>query len=294
MSDPQITILITAFREAATIGKAVEAVLGQVDGQQAEIIVICPDDETAQAASEHPVQIIRDPQQGKPAALNLGLAAARGALVVFTDGDVYVGPDALTHLLAPFADPATGAVSGHPISLEPRDTMLGYWSHLLTDAGAHAERIKRDAAEQFFVCSGYLYAIRAGLIVHIPEDALAEDAVVSHLIGQQGYRTRYASDAYVYVQYPKTYRDWLKQKVRSAGGYAQPVIAESPLRMRSFWHEAVAGSWRSLRYARNLRELLWTLAQFAARIHMWLLIFWRVRVRRVPLTKLWQRVESTK
>ena len=294
MSGPlAVTILITAYREAATIGRALEAILPQAAG--AEVIVICPDDETAQAAAATPrVEVLRDPGKGKPAALNAGLAHARGEIVVMTDGDVYVSAGALPALLAPFEDSAVGAASGRPISTSPRSTMLGYWSHLLTDAGAHAERLQRDAAGQFFVCSGYLYAIRAGLVEHIPEDALAEDAVVSHLIGQQGHAIRYAPAAEVYVKYPTTYRDWLKQKVRSAGGYAQPVIAHSLLRMRSFRHEARAGALRALRYAATPREMLWTLALFVARLHLWLLIFWRVRVKRQPLTTLWQRVESTK
>ncbi len=293
MTSPPFSILITAYREAATVGRAIEALLPQANG--AEIIVICPDEDTARAASAYPgVTLLRDPAHGKPAALNLGLARARGEIVVMTDGDVHVGPDALEALLEPFADPQVGAVSGRPVSASPRDTLLGYWSHLLTDAGAHAERLKRDATGQFFVCSGYLYAIRAGLVEHIPEDALAEDAVVSHLVAQRGYTVRYAPHAEVFVKYPTTYRDWLKQKVRSAGGYAQPVIARSPLRMRSFRHEVLAGTWRALRYARSLRELAWTLTLFAARLHLWLLIFWRVRIRRQSLADLWQRVESTK
>ncbi len=238
--------------------------------------------------------MLQDPGRGKPAALNLGLERARGEIIVMTDGDVYVGEGALPALLAPFDDPQTGVVSGRPISLNPRSTLLGYWSHLLTDAGAHAERAQRDAAGEFFVASGYLYAVRAGLVKHIPEDALAEDAVVSHMVGEQGYRVRYAPEARVYVKYPTTYADWLKQKVRSAGGYAQPVIARSPLRMRSFWHEVAAGTGRALRYPRSLREFVWTLALFAARLHLWLRIFWQVRVRQRPLSELWQRVESTK
>jgi cellulose synthase/poly-beta-1,6-N-acetylglucosamine synthase-like glycosyltransferase len=257
--------------------------------------VICPDDETAQAASQfETVQVLRDPGRGKPAALNLGLSHARGEIAVLTDGDVTVSPDALLPLLAPFANERVGAVSGRPVATSPRSTMLGYWSHLLTDAGAHTERCKRDAAGQFFVCSGYLFAFRRRLIETIPEDALAEDAVISHLIGEQGYAIRYAPEARVFVKYPETYRDWLKQKVRSAGGYAQPYIAASPLQMRSFRHEALAGTGRALRYPRSLREFLWTLALFAARLHLWVLIFWRVRVRHIPLERLWQRVESTK
>lgn len=293
MNAPSVSVLITAYREAATIGRALEALLPQVQG--AEVIVICPDDETAQAAAAYTgVTVLRDSGSGKPAALNMGLRQARGEIIILTDGDVTVGVGALAALVAPFDDPQVGAVSGRPVSISPRGTMLGYWSHLLTEAGAHAERLKRDAAGQFFVCSGYLYAIRARLIEHVPEDALAEDAVVSHLIGEQGYRVRYAPQAEVFVKYPTTYRDWLKQRVRSAGGYAQPIIARSPLRMRSFWHEVAAGTWRAWRYPRTLREFLWTLALFAARLHLWLLIFWHVRVRREPLHRLWQRVESTK
>ncbi|GAB4471028.1 MAG: hypothetical protein Kow00124_07740 [Anaerolineae bacterium] len=292
---PAVTVLITAYREAATIGSALEAFLAQLPGLDAEVLVVCPDDETAQAAAAYPgVTVLRDPGRGKPAALNLGLGAARGQIIVMSDGDVWIGPGALRALCQPFDDPLTGAASGRPRSLNSRSTMLGYWSHLLTDAGAHAERLKRDAAGEFFVCSGYLYAIRAGLIDHIPEDALAEDAVISHRIGEAGYRIRYVPEAEVFVRYPTSYSDWLKQKVRSAGGYAQPMIARSPLRMRSFRHEAVAGTWRALRYAHSPRELVWTLAQFAARVHLWLLIFWRVRVLKTPLVRLWQRVESTK
>jgi cellulose synthase/poly-beta-1,6-N-acetylglucosamine synthase-like glycosyltransferase len=295
MPTPTLTILITAYREADTIPRALEALLPQVEGMAAEVIVICPDEETAEAANRYPgVEVLRDAGRGKPAALNAGFERASGAIVVMTDGDVYIGSGALAALLNPFDDPQTGAVSGRPRSLSPRETMLGYWSHLLTDAGAHAERLQRDVAGRFFVCSGYLYAIRAGLVARIPEEALAEDAVVSHLIGEQGYRTRYAPEAEVFVRYPSTYRDWLAQKVRSAGGYAQPMIAGSPLRMRSFWHEALNGPLRALRYPRNLRELLWTLALFGGRLHLWLLIFWRVRIRRLPLSALWQRVESTK
>lgn len=293
MSAPTFTILITAYKEAATIGRAIEALLPQAAG--AEVLVVCPDEETAQAARAYPnVEVLRDPGQGKPAALNVGLSRAQGEVIVMTDGDVYVGEAALPALLAPFEDPRTGAVSGRPVSLDSRDTMLGYWSHLLTGAGAHAERLKRDAAGQFFVASGYLYAIRAVLVEHIPEEALAEDAVVSHIIGAQGYRVRYAPEARVFVKYPSTYEDWLKQKVRSAGGYAQPVIARSPLQMRSFRHEALAGSARALRYPRTPREFVWTLVLFAARLHLWLLIFWQVQVRQRPLVELWQRVESTK
>ena len=292
-----LTVLITAFREATTVGRAIEPFLAQLPGD-AEILVICPDPATTAVvddyAARYPaVRHVADPQRGKPAALNVGLEAARGDIVVLSDGDVVVAGDALAPLLAPFKDPQVGAVSGRPVSASPRDTLLGYWSHLLTE-GVHQMRLARDRAGRFLLCSGYLFALRRALIEHVPEDALAEDGVISHLVAHQGYRIRYAPQARVFVKYPTTYRDWLRQKVRSAGGYAQDYIRRSPLRMRSPWLEIANGTRLALHYPCNLREFLWTLLLFAARLHLWLLVFVNVRLLRRPLGVLWQRVETTK
>lgn len=292
-----LTILITAFKEAATIGQAMDAFLRQMPAD-AELLVVCPDEETTavvhQHAHLHPqIRHIQDPGVGKPAALNIGLAAAQGDIVVLSDGDIVADDEALAPLLAPFADENVGAVTGHPLSSSPRDTKLGYWSHLLT-AGAHQERLRRDGLGEFLLCSGYLFAYRKALIDHIPEDALSEDAVISHRIAEQGYQIRYAPDSLVYVKYPTTYQDWLMQKVRSAGGYAQEYVRNSPFQMRSAKLEAIHGTRVALGYAKSVREFGWTLQLFAARVHLWSLVFWQVRVKKRPLSELWQRVETTK
>ncbi|MBK8906302.1 MAG: glycosyltransferase [Anaerolineaceae bacterium] len=293
-----ISVLITAYREAATVGRAIEAFLPQLP-PGSELLVVCPDAETTavvhQYARIHPhIHHIPEPEQrGKPAALNLGLQAAQGDVVVFSDGDVVISENALAPLLAPFAEDHVGAVTGRPLSSSPRTTQLGYWSHVLVE-GAHQTRLARDAAREFLLCSGYLFAARRSLIPPIPEDALAEDAVISHRIAEQGYQIRYAADAVVSVKYPTTYADWLRQKVRSAGGYAQEYVRRSPFSMRSASLEARQGPKLALTFAQSPRELWWTLLLFAARLHLWLLVFWQVRVRQRPLTTLWQRVETTK
>jgi cellulose synthase/poly-beta-1,6-N-acetylglucosamine synthase-like glycosyltransferase len=292
-----ISVIITSYREAATIGRALDAFLAQRP-PDAELLVICPDSETAAVVDEYgrrhiAVRRVVDPGQGKPAALNCGLSAARGEIVVLSDGDVVIGDGALQPLLAPFAEASVGATTGRPMSASPRSTMMGYWSHLLTDS-AHRVRLARDQEGQFLLCSGYLFAFRRALIANVPVDALAEDAVISHEIAHAGYRIRYAPEAQVTVRYPTTYRDWLRQKVRSAGGYAQDYIRKSPVSMRSARLEIVDGTRLALAYPKNLRELVWTLVLFAARLHLWLLVFWNVRVRHRPLKALWQRVETTK
>lgn len=298
---PKLSVIITAFREPDTIGPAIEAFLPQLP-DQAEILVVCPDPATISVidryAAQYPVvRHVADPQRGKPTAVNAGLDAAGGDVMVLSDGDVLVDDEAVPPLLAPFDDPEVGAVTGHPISVNSRDNMLGYWSHLLTD-GIHRMRLDRDRATArgktgFLLCSGYLCAFRNELIDRVPEDALAEDAVISHRIAQQGARIRYAPDARVYVRYPTTYSDWLRQKVRSAGGYAQSYVRRSPFRMRSAWLEATS-AWMALRYPHSLREFLWTLLLLGARMHVWLLVLIKVRLLRRPFDTLWKRVESTK
>ncbi len=292
-----LSVLITAFREAATVGQAIEAFLPQLP-DDADLLVVCPDPETTAVVDEYAarysvVRHVADAQQGKPAAINVGLEAARGDVVVLSDGDVLVAQDALAPLLSPFADPQVGAVSGRPVSANPRDTLLGYWSHLLVDS-AHQMRLVYDRAGRFLLGSGYLLALRRSLVEHVPRDALAEDAVISHCVASLGYRIRYAPQARVFVKYPTTYRDWLRQKVRSAGGYAQDYVRKSPYRMRSVWLEILHGTRLALSYPRNLREFLWTLLLFPARLHLWLLVLINVRLLRRPLKELWRRVETTK
>ncbi len=298
---PRLSVIITAFQEPRTIGLAIEAFLSQLP-EQGQILVVCPDPETISVidryAAQYPeVRHVADPQRGKPTAVNAGLDAANGDIVVLSDGDVLVDDHALPPLLAPFDDPRVGAVTGHPVSVNPRDNILGYWSHLLTDS-IHRMRLARDRATRrdeprFLLCSGYLCAFRSMLVDRVPEDALAEDAVISHHIAQQGAQIRYAPDARVRVRYPTTYSDWLRQKVRSAGGYAQSYVRQSPFRMRSAWLEA-ANAWMALRYPRSPREFFWTLLLFVARLHVWLLVLIRVRLLRRPFDAMWKRVESTK
>lgn len=293
-----LTIIITAYREERTVGRAIEALLAQDLPQEYELLVVCPDDETAAAVADHAAQNerirhLRDEGRGKPAALNVALGAAVGDILILSDGDVYVAPGAVRALLAVLDDPQVGIVSGRPVSVSPRDTMLGYWSHLLVDAGAHRQRSLRAEHGEFLECSGYLYAFRRSLVSAIPEDALAEDGLVSYRVWQQGFRTAYAPEAAVYVRFPTSYRDWMTQKIRTAGGYAQPYLSGSP-GMKSFRSEAIHGALAAMQYARGPRELVWTVLLFVARLHVWLRVWWDVKWRKKPFEAVWQRVNSTK
>jgi len=292
-----ISIVITSYKEASTIGKAISRITNQKI-KDYELIVSAPDDETIDVAKNYAkknkkIKILKDKGNGKPAALNLVFKKAKGEILILTDGDVYVSTNSINAILEKFKDKKVGIVSGRPISVSDRNTMLGFWSHLLTDT-AHRLRKERTEENQMIVCSGYLYAFRKKLIKHIPEEALSEDAVISHLIADKGYKIEYAEKAEVYVKYPTSFRDWIKQKKRSAGGYNQlTYMVQGKERMRSFTKES-SGIFKVLSYPKTLKEFFYTLILILARVYLWLLIYIDINLKKKNLKKIWVRVESTK
>lgn len=281
------------------------------------------------------IRYLKDKGIGKPAALNLAFQEARGEILVLTDGDVWMGKNSLRYLLAPFfagdkvsvsqrqvsvsprfAEGKVGAVSGHPVSINSRENLFGYWSHFLTDAADFVRR-KKTRRGEYLVCSGYLYAIR-NLIKEIPEQTLVEDSIISQLIWQKGYKIAYEPEAIVYVKYPDNFSDWLKQKIRATGGYVQKIksqkskvkscppshkaSADAPIsnqikdlkklgKMRGFLEEISDGIKLFFTYPKNLKEFFWTKLLYLARLYLWLMIFWQIKILKKPS---WPRVESTK
>ncbi len=64
---------------------------------------------TCSAGFGSSVRVLEVPAGGKPLALNAGVAAATGDILVFADARQQFCPDALVELVANFADPASAA-----------------------------------------------------------------------------------------------------------------------------------------------------------------------------------------
>lgn len=290
------SVIISSYKESRTIKKAILSFFEQENFNGFEIIVVAPDDETLNAAREakqtHPdvVKTIKDKGKGKPSALNLAIKETTGEILIYTDGDVRVGEDTIQHLIKPFENPRVGAVSGHPMPINSRKTKFGFWSHLLTQAGAHKIRMIKNKTGDV-ECSGYLMAIRKKLMDPLPQDVLCDDPVMSHLALDKGYSTKYAPRAFVFVKFPDNYKDWLNQKIRACTGYTQTYLKKKK-RMRSFFHEAIRVGW-AISYPKNLREFWWMLELLPVRIYIWLAAYSN-KLKRKSFKQVWKRVPSTK
>ncbi len=291
-----ISIIITAFKEERTIGKAIESVLKNELQEDYEVLVFAPDEKTLSVIEKYSkqnkkVRGVKDSGEGKPAALNMAFKIAKGKILVLTDGDVYISEKAIPLLLKSFNDSKVGAVSGRPVSLNSKNNVLGFWSHLLTNI-ANKRREQALQTKKRFYCSGYLYAIRKKLVQEIPKNTLSDDGLISHFVYSQGYKIDYCPKAEVYVKYPTTLKDWINQKRRSAGGYNQ-IKQWTKIEMRSFLKES-SGIFGFFEYIKTLKEFFWFVELVFVRIYLWILIYKDINLSEKKFEKIWVRIDSTK
>lgn len=286
------SVIITSFREPKTIGNAVKVIVPQLDRED-ELIVIAPDNETLEAARKisKKVKTIQDKANGKSAAMNLATLKAKGEILIWTDGDIYVSKNCVRELSKHFEKKEIGAVSARPISIDKINNKFAYWGKILAEV-AHEQRLKKTRKNEFIFCSGYLFAIRKKLMPKLPEQLLSEDGYISHLVYKKNYKILYEPKAQAYVTYPKNFRDWIKQKKRSVGGYNQ-INKLLNVKIRSFSKES-SNFWMLFKYVKSLKQLFWLIELFVARVYLWATIYWDINVKKKKREELWERVESTK
>ncbi|MFI2662520.1 glycosyltransferase family 2 protein [Micromonospora carbonacea] len=114
-ANPLVSVIIPNYNYGNSIGKCIDAALGQTY-QPIEVIVVddhSTDDSLAKAR-QRPVTVLQTPRNsGVAVARNTGAAAARGEILFFVDSDVALRPDAVELAVAELAaHPEYGAVCG--------------------------------------------------------------------------------------------------------------------------------------------------------------------------------------
>jgi poly-beta-1,6-N-acetyl-D-glucosamine synthase len=291
-----VSVVITAYKEPTTIGKAILAFATQ-RMKPLEIIVCAPDDETLTVAKKLQkkysfVRVVQDNGNGKPSALNLLRKKIRGELVILSDGDVYTDEHSISRLITHFSDSSIGVVSGRVVPTNDKKTMFGYWAHLTTLA-FHHRRLSLYSKKENILCSGYLYAIRRNLFPRLPQQTLADDAFVTESVNARGYWTAYEPHAYVYVKYPTNLIDWIKQKKRTAGRVYEVKQITTHTKLAALGEEILTGG-RAITEVRNPVQWLWFFGLLIMRSYVWFRVFFDYRLWGRGIRKTWERVESTK
>lgn len=165
---PSVSVIVAAYNEAGCIRAKLRSTLAQrYPADKVEVIVVSDgstdDTDAVVGAYRDPrVRLVRqEPRGGKSLALNRGAAAARGDVLVFTDANALFAPGALARLVAPFADPHVGLVSGQGLYAGAAGD-----AHVISSGYVGYEAaLKRGESALGFLASadGAIYALRRAL-----------------------------------------------------------------------------------------------------------------------------------
>ncbi len=275
-----ITAIITSFNEPNATLRAISSFLHQKIKTDFEIIVVDPFPEVEaflkKNIKDKRLKFFLDTGEGKSYALNILFqeygSSNKDDIFILTDGDVYVSQNAINEILDKFKDEKVGCVTGKPVSIDNKNSKYGYWSHFLL-SGIDKARKKLAREKKFFECSGYLFAIRKGVIFDFPLET-SEDSIIPYLFWKKGYQISYAEKAEVYVKNPTNWKDWLAQKVRNIKAHEKlNKIAPDLPRTKSFWNEIKHGWFFLFLYPKNLKEIIWTIEIYFARLYIYFRAF---------------------
>lgn len=226
---PLVSVVVPAYNEELGIGAAVRS-LAASDYPNLDIVVV--DDgstdatfETVKALAVPNVRVIRQANAGKPAALNTGIAAAKHDILVLVDGDTVFEPDAMRALVAPFADPEVGAVSGNT-KVGNRRGLLGRWQHIEYVIGFNLDRRMFDVLRCMPTVPGAIGAFRRRALQGVggvSDETLAEDTDLTMAICRAGWRVVYAPDARAWTEAPATLGQLWRQRYRWCYGTMQAM-----------------------------------------------------------------------
>lgn len=333
--EPAVSVVVAAHDEEDVIERRVKNLLELEYPAGLIEVVVASDASTDRtdeivaglAAADPRVKLVRCPRGGKVAAQNLGVRAASGEIVAFSDANAVWQPGALRLLVRSFADPAVGYVSGRASYEAPDGTNRegAYWRFELW------LRAQESQLGSITAGNGPIYAVRHADWVDL-EPWCGHDLGLPYLMVQRGRRAVYDPDAVSIEKPSRDIEDEYHRKVRMMRGAWVHVFRGMLRRVGPVYFLELV-SHRLLRYASGLlhvvllissavavgegptyqavlaAQLLWLLLAGAGRLRLpipgaglayyYLVVTWATaaglaRFVRFGPPLLWERIEGTR
>ncbi|MGY6022754.1 glycosyltransferase [Streptomyces spinosirectus] len=223
-----VSVVIPAYNEAKCIAQTVLSVVKSEHPVETVVVDDGSTDGTAEVVRSLAlpgVTVLRQPNRGKAAALNNGVAHASHPLVVTMDGDTVFEPDTVHHLVQPFADRRVGAVAGNT-KVGNRGRLLGTWQHLEYVMGLNLDRRMYDVLGCIPTVPGAVGAYRRSALRHVgglSDDTLAEDTDLTMALHRAGWHVVYEERARAWTEAPATVGQLWRQRYRWSYGTLQAM-----------------------------------------------------------------------
>jgi cellulose synthase/poly-beta-1,6-N-acetylglucosamine synthase-like glycosyltransferase/peptidoglycan/xylan/chitin deacetylase (PgdA/CDA1 family) len=227
---PGVSVVIPAFNEAAGIAATVKSMVASNYPGELQVIVVDDGSTDGTAGIVRSLRlpgvlVISQPNAGKPAALNRGVAEAWFDTLVLVDGDTIFARDALLRLALRMRDPDVGAVSGNT-KVANRRGLLGRWQHLEYVMGFNLERRMFDILGTMPTIPGAIGAFKRATLADVgglSAGTLAEDTDLTMAICRSGWGVVYEPRAIAWTEAPSSLRQLWRQRYRWCYGTMQSM-----------------------------------------------------------------------
>jgi biofilm PGA synthesis N-glycosyltransferase PgaC len=231
--EPLVSLIVVAHNEEAVIGERLRNCLAiDYPRERLELIVAADgsDDGTAAVARGFDgVKVLHQPERrGKLHAMNRAAQSARGDVLVFSDANNRYGRETLRALVAPFADPSVGLVTGRKAiddsSGRGLDKAEGlYW--------CYESRLKEWESRSGSVTAvaGEIIAFRREAFPEAPPGSIVDDFAQAMLAAAAGWRIVYAPAAVSLEAASATIDDEATRRARIVSGRGQALVRLLPL-----------------------------------------------------------------
>jgi poly-beta-1,6-N-acetyl-D-glucosamine synthase len=264
---PMVSILIPCYNEQSTITETIRK-MSDLNYPNYEIIAI--NDGSKDNTAEILANLSKDFEKlrvidlkvnsGKANALQLGLIASNGEIIVGVDADSYLDKDALRHFVPHFTTKKSGervgAVTGNP-RVRNRSSLLAKVQ--LCEFASIIGLIKRSQRilGKVMTVSGVVVAFRKRALLDCglwDRDLVTEDIGVTWKLQKRFWDVRYEPRAICWMLVPETIKGLWNQRVRWAQGGIEVILR----------HWNVLFDWRYRRlapiYFEQVASILWSIS----------------------------------
>ncbi|NJS41937.1 glycosyltransferase family 2 protein [Candidatus Gracilibacteria bacterium] len=227
--NPRISVIVPAWNEEVGVVKTIDSVLkntyknieliivndGSIDTTHQKVMEYIQDEVANKRLDLKNINYIAQPNQGKGQALNNGIKASTGDIIMTIDADSALQPKAITNLVKYYLDPKIMCVVGN-VKVAKNNTFVGLVQQLEYYFGFYFKRAYAIlGAEYIFggACASFRREV-FDIIGYYDTDNKTEDIELSMRTRWAGLECTYAEDVVCYTEGASDVLSLVNQRVR--------------------------------------------------------------------------------